>query len=282
LPYKREHSKCDIPVHLWRYIPIILNENNQRQKVCESTMRRRERYILFFLSLAVIVTGSRAYTVGQDPLWQRALDIASTNERWVPGHVVHDEEVYSRIGIRQEKTETHSRITPLEGSEVEVTFLQILFNGRDITREFTEEFGETMVLEESEYRVEHPFRKSAQASVAYSRLDKTKKIDGSLCVPYAFTYVNERGTWEGTAWLDEKTGTPVLVEGVLVSVPLDEKWYTISGLEITTTFATDETGAWYPRQAVVDSQIEVVVRQTQTYRSRVKETYTFSEYWWYD
>jgi hypothetical protein len=245
-------------------------------------MRSGLRYILFFLSLMLIMTGSTAYTVGQDPLWQRALEIASVNDHWVPGHIVHDEEVYSRIGIRQEKTETYSRITPHEGKEVEVTFLQILFNGRDITKEFTDEFGETMVLEESEYRVEHPFRSSVQANVSYSRLDKSKRIEGSQCVSYAFTYVNERGTWEGTAWLDEKTGTPVLVEGVLVSVPLDEKWYTISGLEITTTFTTDETGAWYPSQAVVDSQIEVVLKQTQTYRSRVKETYTFSEYWWYD
>jgi hypothetical protein len=240
------------------------------------------RYILSFLFLAIVVSWTTAHAVGQDPLWQKALEIASHNDHWVPGYVVHNEEVFSRIGIRQEKTITHSRVTPHESREVEVTFLQILFNGRDITREFTDEFGTMMILDESEYRVEHPFRESVQSNVEYSRLDKTKNINGNHCLSYDFTYENEKGVWKGTAWIDETTGAPVKVEGVLLSVPLDERWYTTLGLEVTTVFTTDETGAWYPMEAVVDSEIEMVVRKTQTYRSRIRETYTFSEYWWFD
>jgi len=245
-------------------------------------MRKFVPVLLFFLALTALMTGSTAYTVGQDPLWLKAVEIANDNEKWVPGYVIHNEEVYSRIGIRQEKTETHSRLNPYENRDVEVTFLQIVQNGRDITEEFTEEFGKTIVLEEAEYRVDHPFRASAQSSVRYTRQDKTKKINGSLCISYEFTYENEQGTWRGTAWLDETTGTPLLVQGTLVSVPLDEKWYTLSDLEVITTFTTDENGAWYPAEAVVDSQIEVVIKLFQTYKSRVKETYIFSDYWWYE
>jgi hypothetical protein len=225
---------------------------------------------------------SNSSAVGEDPLWQKALAIASNNEKWVPGFVVHNEEVYSRLGIRQENTETRSELSPHRNREVTVRFLSIVQNGRDITEEFVEEFGESIVLEEHEYRVAHPFRSSAQDRVSYTRQKGKKRIEGSPCIPFEFVYENERGTWRGTAWLEEESGTPLLVEGTLETVPLEEKWYTIAGLETSTTFITDDRGGWYPLSAVVDSRIEVVTKLFQSYKSRVKETYTFRDYWWYD
>jgi hypothetical protein len=165
---------------------------------------------------------------------------------------------------------------------VKVTFLTITQNGKDITEEFTSEFGETVILEEEEYRVDHPFRSSALGNVEYERLDKRKNFQGQKCVGYDFTYVDKRGTWEGTAWLEEGSGIPRYVEGKLVTVPFEESWYTLLNLDVATSFTTSENGSWYAERAVVNSRIEVVIKLFQSYRGRVKETYTFSKHWRYE
>ena len=234
--------------------------------------------------VGVILLGTAAVIVSgvDDPLWQKAVAIASANENWVPGYVIHNEEVYSRIGIRQENTVTHSELHPYENRDVEVIFLKILQNGEDITEEFTEEFGDSMILEEDEYLIEHPFRPSSVTEVVYRRLNKRKNVQGKKCIPYAFTFEDSRGTWEGTAWLEEESGTPLLVQGTLVSVPLTEKWYTVSALEVTTSFTSTKDGEWYADHAVIDSHIEVVIKLFQSYKSRIIETYTFKDYWRYE
>ena len=237
------------------------------------------------LSITVLITAcaaAAAWGSDQDPLWQKAVEIASVNDNWVPGHVIHREDVYSRLGIRQEKTVTHSQLQRHQKRDVEVTFLTIHQNGKDITEEFTSEFGKTVILEEDEYTVDHPFKPSSLNSVEYNKLDKVKKINGRACIAYEFTYVDKRGTWEGTAWLEEDSGVPIYVQGTLVSVPFEEGWYTLLGLEVATSFTTNENGSWLPETAVVDSRIEVVVKRFQSYKGRVKETYTFSKHWRYE
>ena len=243
-------------------------------------MVKRVLFTLLLLSVGLLGGAVRASDL--DPLWQKAVEIASANDNWVPGHVIHREEVYSRMGIRQEKTITHSELQRHDKPDVEVTFLTITQNGKDITEEFTSEFGETVILEEDEYRIDHPFRSSSLGNVEYERLDKRKNIQGRKCVAYDFTYIDKRGTWEGIAWLEEASGVPRYVEGKLVTVPFEESWYTLLNLEVATSFTISENGSWYPETAVVDSRIEVVIKLFQSYKGRVKETYTFSKHWRYE
>ncbi len=212
----------------------------------------------------------------------KAVRIAAENDNWVPGFVIHYEEVYSRIGIRNETTETHSSLQRYTGKNVEAVFKKVIQNGEDITNQFKEEFYESIILEEQEYTVEHPFRVSTQELTDYRRLHKKKVIDGKRCILYVFTYYNEKGEWKGKAWLDEDTGIPLVVEGILQSVPLEERWYIISSLEVKTAYTSTSNGDWYPQEVIVDSHIEVGDKLFGTYKSRVKETYRLSEYWRYD
>lgn len=63
-----------------------------------------------------------AFSSEEDTLWQKVVEIASENLSWIPESVMHYEEVYSRIGIRQEVTETHPTLRKQESGEVELTF----------------------------------------------------------------------------------------------------------------------------------------------------------------
>jgi hypothetical protein len=242
-------------------------------------------YVVACFFTALVFPGivhTQTYSKDEDPLWMKAVRIAAENDNWVPGFVIHYEEVYSRIGIRNETTETHSSLQRHTGKNVEAVFKKVIQNGKDITDEFKEEFYESIILEEQEYRVEHPFRVSTQELTNYRQLHKKKVIDGKRCVLYEFTYHNVKGKWKGEAWLDENTGIPVRVEGTLQSVPLEETWYIISSLEVKTAFTSTSNGDWYPQEVIVDSHIEVGDKLFRTYKSRVKETYRLSEYWRYE
>jgi hypothetical protein len=243
-------------------------------------MRRKIWALSVFLLSAVSIISliGICFSSETGSLWQKAVKVASENENWVPGTVIHIEEVYSRIGVRQELNETHSSLKYNNSGEVELTFQQVFQNGKDVTEEFITEFGKTLVLEESEYRVEHPFSDSGM-HVEYTRNGRRRKINGKDCVYFQFTYENEKGVWEGSAWIEEQSGVPVVVDGTLVSVPLDERWYTISKLSICTEYITTDSGAWYPEHAIVDSVIEVEGGFLQSYRGRIKETYNFEDYW---
>ncbi len=265
--------------------------SNYRKYYCREDMIKMTNSSFKWLKFTIILllhvmVFSAARASEQNPLWQKAMQIAAANNSWVPGHVIHYEEVYSRIGLRQELTETHTTLQKydsgdVESGEVELTFLKIIRNGKDITEVFLEEYGKTLILEESEYHVEHPFHASSGQNVEYQQKNRKRNINGKSCVLYEFTYKNEKGTWQGTAWLERKSGIPVLVHGTLVSVPLVEKWYTISGLKITTAYTVNNNGIWYPDSAIVDSHIEVGDKFMQTYKSRIKETYKFWDYWEY-
>jgi hypothetical protein len=223
-----------------------------------------------------------AFSSAEDPLWQKAVEVATANLNWIPEKVVLLEEVYSRLGLRQEVTETYSTLRRENSGQVELTFQKVISNGRDVTDDFIQEFGKTMNLDESEYRVEHPFHSSNEYGVESTKKGKRRHMLGKSCVQYDFTYRNEKGTWQGTAWLEEETGVPLLVEGTLVSVPLDEKWYIVSELSIHTEYTTNGNGGWYPSSAVVDSVIEVDGGLLNSYKGRIRETYTFSDYRKYD
>jgi hypothetical protein len=248
----------------------------------DDSMKVRTVVFLSFMILIFVFSSGAANTVGGDHLWEKAFEIAATNENWIPGYVIHNEEVFSRLGIRKERTETHSLLARHDGRDVEVTFLKVLQNGRDITGDFITEFGESIILEEEDYRVEHPFRSSCTVRVDSEESNERQTINGRECVSYRITYENERGLWEGEAWIEAESGIPVAFHGILQSVPRDEKWYTLESLEVSTFFMSTESGDWYPEYAIVDSDIEVVIRLKKTYRGRIKETYTFSDYWRYE
>jgi hypothetical protein len=240
-----------------------------------------KKVISILVPVVFLMISGYAHVPAQESLslWEKAVKIAAENAKWVPGFVIHFEEEYSRFGIRQELIETHSLLHENDSHEVEVNFLKIIDKGKDITEDFIAEYGATLVLEEGEYRLEHPFQETYNRNVQYQQTGKTKKINGTECVLFEFSYENEKGTWQGTAWLEQESGTPVILMGELVSVPLDEKWYTVTELKISAEYTTNHAGHWYPESAVVESNISVGDKFLKTYKGRIKETYRFQDYW---
>ncbi|MFW6139253.1 MAG: hypothetical protein ACOC7U_08780 [Spirochaetota bacterium] len=221
------------------------------------------------------------YLSKEDALWQKAVSIASMNNNWVPGKVICVEESFNWLGFQEDQLKTHSTLYRTGDGKVKCDISKIFQDGKDITNEFIGKYGDSMLLEKNEYRVEHPFRPSVQDQVTYTQRNKKKTIYGKRCMLYDFEYQNDIGVWKGTAWLEQNSGVPVLVEGTLQSVPVEKKYYTITNMEITASFAANGNGEWFPEQAVVDYNMKVGDKLFQTYRGRIKETYKFSNHWRY-
>lgn len=100
--YSQIISFMAVPNHL------LNSQDNYRKYYCGEDVRKMKNSSFKLLNLTIIMlllyvlVFSASHASEQDPLWQKAMEIAAANANWVPGHVIHFEEVYSRIGLRQE------------------------------------------------------------------------------------------------------------------------------------------------------------------------------------
>lgn len=209
---------------------------------------------------------------GGDELWQRALDIREKNQHWAAGRMTINTLEYGNAG---EIKNTETIVYALRPGGTEASDYYIVSahkNGKDITSEKQKEnqrqrnsagSGDSGPQENPD-----PFDRSVQDRMTIIPTGKTMLIKGILCEEYSFKLPGEKlFSYSGTAWIDIKTGVPLLVETIL-----DPKPAFVSEFHMTTRYSERED-QWYP--------VEITMKAAGTLLFIKREyltTLTFSGY----
>lgn len=218
-----------------------------------------------------------------DELWQKAVAIASANEHLVPGSIHQIDKMFDEKGELKETSEIYLAVEKGTKRRLSIKLLKATTNNRDVTNKVRKDVEKQLNnTEEDELYQTFPFMASVQKNTHYRREESRRVIERKNCVSYAFTYGDEEETWQGTAWLEEKSGIPVETEASLTSVPYEEEGIKVFEVVLTASYEYAENGEWYPKSLMVDARIEGIKKSTKAMTGRVTTMYRFSNYWAYE
>lgn len=200
-----------------------------------------------------------------DPLWHKAVALASANEDWVPGLTIVRLDI-----VRKGKTNaTHeiwqeSRLGN-NGAVVKTT-VKVLEDGKEVTK------PEKSKEENDKHSLRSPFNAQAQDQLTVQPTHRTRSILGKSCVGYEFVTRDPNGpSARGRAWLDQETGAPLELENVTLD-PLPDKH--LKELSITTRYETPFEGVWRARETLIAAKASVFFISVDTLT-----TISLTNYW---
>ncbi len=206
----------------------------------------------------------------KDPLWRKAVAVATASANWAPGLVVTRSEVL-RKGEVAGVHEMWRRSKLGAKGEVVTETVKVLEDGEDVTKaEKNDENRETKKAGSKGGL--NPFDARVQEQLSLKVLDRSRSIAGRNCVGYAFELRNTNGpVVRGTAWLEKETGVPSEIENMTLD-PLPDKH--LKRLTMTTCYETTTNGACLAKTTTTTSTVSVMFVEVDT-----RMTTTYSEYW---
>lgn len=195
-------------------------------------------------------------SAGQNDLWQRAVEIAARNQNWVPGEAYTRTEVMNKKGKLEHVEESQLRILPDENGQVRTEIVRVVKDGKDETAKAREKQREAE-KKASDRGGKHPFRTGrspflpeVQDSVKVQPLDSVAVIDSIRCAGFRFEERVSRGRRiVGTAWLDAKSGAPVVLEFEPRPLPKHVK-----NMRTRIRYRCAPDGGWYPVEMVTTGE----------------------------
>ncbi|MFH1177070.1 MAG: hypothetical protein V1750_06645 [Acidobacteriota bacterium] len=216
----------------------------------------------FSTAFAVLIGASS--TTAQDPLWEKAVGLASrAKERGLaPGRLEMDAFVKKPNGtVEQKSTAVFTVVT--EGEESRTELISATQNGKDVTERLKAEEARAQQRDKEErgrkdkheVTVElepgyHPFLPKVQPQVTYQRRGDAL-LDGRKVVLFSFRHAADDGksALAGRAWLDPETGVPLQVE--VSPIPLPKH---VDLMMSTTRFEAAADGLWHPASSHVNGE----------------------------
>jgi len=208
-----------------------------------------------------------------DPLWRKAIAVASTNADWVPGLVVMRSEVL-RKGASQGVHEMWQRSTLDQKGEVVTQTVKILEDGKDVTEKEKPKNKATGAPRKKPGGPTggNPFDPEVQDRILLKLAPSSRTIAGRDCVGYAFELKTGDGALaKGVAWLEKGTGIPAEIENMTLE-PLPEKH--LKRLAFTTRYGTTADGVWRVQTIETTGTVSVMFVTAD-----IRSVMTFSEYW---
>jgi hypothetical protein len=200
-----------------------------------------------------------------DPLWSKAVAVATANADWVPGLVVTRAEVLRKgevVGVHE--MWQRSTLGP-EGKVVTET-VKILEDGKDVTKQ------EKRAPKPGGKGGGNPFDARVQDRLSLKVMDRSRTVAGRACAGYVFELRNTNGpVVNGTAWLEKETGVPLEIEDMTLD-PLPDK--RLKRLTLRTQYETTTNGAWITKTVTTASTMSVMF-----IKADARTTTTFSEHW---
>ena len=192
----------------------------------------------------------------QYDLWHKAVEIAARNQDWVPGRACTRTEVLNKKGKVEHVEESELRIVPDENGRVKTEIVRVVKDGKDETAEARKKQREAE-KRASDRGGKHPFRTGKspflpemQDSVVVQPLDSVVVIDSVRCAGFRF---EERVAPDrrivGTAWLDVKSGAPIVLEFEPRPLPKHVK-----DMRTRIRYRRTPDGGWYPVEMVTTGE----------------------------
>ena len=208
----------------------------------------------------------------KDPLWRKAVAVATANADWVPGLVITRSEVLHKgdpVGVH----EMWQRLKLGPTGEVVTETVKVLEDGKDVTKsEKTTSKEKSGTKKADGNGGGNPFYADVQDQLSLKVMDRSRTIAGRDCVGYAFELRNTNGpVVRGTAWLEKETGVPSEIENMTLD-PLPDKH--LKHLTLTTRYETTTNGTWLARTTTATTTMSVMF-----IKADARMTTTFSEHW---
>lgn len=225
------------------------------------------------LALLYAVFSLQAAHPTNDPLWAKAVGVASTNWGWVAGLTVVHSEVLSK-GESQGAHEIWTRSTPGTKGEVITETVKVLEDGKDVT---AKEKKKDKEKEKSGAKKPgsgggNPFDPHVQDQISVKPTGRAKAVSGRSCTAYEYELRGkDRQVTKGTAWLEKDTGWPAEIENMTID-PLPDKH--LKQLTITTRYESSAEGAWRIKEMITSGVVGILF-----IKADIRSTATFSEYW---
>jgi hypothetical protein len=210
--------------------------------------------------------------------WNRAVELAGRNARWVPGTILEREVVFNRDGEVEEITERHIRIERDAEGSLEMVLARAAVNGKDVTARERQAFDDAAKAEyAAEAPQEEPFSPSRQESVRLQGPAQRERLEDTVCERVGYEQTTDDGEWIGEAWLAASTGAPLQLR-FRTDRTFKEDGATISSLAGRILYHHGGPEAWYPREVRYSMDIEARVFPLVRFRGRVETTLTLTDY----
>ena len=234
-------------------------------------------YCLF--SFCFDFAGTAAEPSEQNPLWRKAVEIASKNH-WIPGRIVTHEVTISTEGELLEQTETELQLLPKVQGMVEWKVIKYLKNGIEHTKEAKLRVeGENSFEETREFlEMEDPASLSQQGEFLIHRLELGKIIEGKVCIAYQYCLTRDEERIGGIIWLEKESGAPYEIHSDLYSVPFEENGVTVLSFHQNDRYSYVSRHGWYLRKTVFDVEFDTK-SSGQDISGQVRTVCTYSQHW---
>jgi len=169
-------------------------------------------------------------------LWLKTVDIHRLNRDWYPERISVLSEILNRRSEPYSVTQLYFSLRMGANGRLHTELTRALKNGEDTTEKMKAKVTignprESLTPEdENTYSVsisDSPFNPDHQNAVSFSASGEKQLLFGHLCHRYEFTYQtaivskgkSEKLTWNGMAWLEERSGLPVKLEFSVSPLP---------------------------------------------------------------
>ena len=137
---------------------------------------------MIILQFAMVILQLVSPVSAGDALWQRAVAISAFNRDLVPGSWIQREEIFNGEGESHLTSRKHIAFKQIR-SKVDVSLVEAISNGVDITMQLQESFDETRDQFSMKAQF-NPFRPSHQSSVSAKRDGRTRRDGEQVLVAY--------------------------------------------------------------------------------------------------
>lgn len=232
---------------------------------------------MIILQLAMVILQWVFPVSASDALWQRAVAISAFNRDLVPGSWVQREEVFNGEGESHLTSRKHVAFKQIR-SKVDISLVEAISNGVDITMKLRESFDET----HDQFRLRaqfNPFQPSHQSSVSAKRDGRTRRDGEQVLVAYDYSQKTDDGRWRGIAWIDDATGMPTHLTARLTGLPKMDGKDEIREAVLNVYFTSGPDNAWYPSKIVLFTRVILNNFPYTKFYGSIETAITLDDYW---